>query len=90
VHLQVLGELVDALGEDGDLDLRRTGVPLVRLVLLASMTAVFSALVIMVMTSFLCFRIRWRRTGRKGTAAKRQAPDPGTWTVLQYHTPRYL
>ena len=39
---------------------------------------------------FLCFRIRWRRTGRKGTAAKRQAPDPGTWTVLQYHTPRYL
>ena len=32
VHLQVLGELVDALGEDGDLDLRRTGVALVRLV----------------------------------------------------------
>ena len=32
VHLQVLGELVDALGEDGDLDLRRTGVGLVGLV----------------------------------------------------------
>ena len=29
VLLQMLGELADALGEDGDLDLRRTGVALV-------------------------------------------------------------
>ena len=29
VHLQVLGQLVDASGEDGDLDLRRAGVGLV-------------------------------------------------------------
>ena len=32
VHLQVLGELVNALGEDGDLHLRRAGVALVGLV----------------------------------------------------------
>ena len=32
VHLQMLGELVDALGQDGDLDLRRAGVGLVGLV----------------------------------------------------------
>jgi hypothetical protein len=31
--LQVRGELIDALGEDGDLDFRRAGVALVRLVL---------------------------------------------------------
>ena len=34
VHLQVLGELIDALGEDGDLDLRGAGVALMGLVLL--------------------------------------------------------
>lgn len=32
MHLQVLGELMDALGENRDLHLRRTGVALVRLV----------------------------------------------------------
>ena len=32
VDLEVLGELSDALGEDGDLDLRGTGIRLVRAV----------------------------------------------------------
>ena len=32
VHLQVLGELIDALGEDGDLDLGGAGVALMGLV----------------------------------------------------------
>ena len=34
VHLQVLGQVVDPLGEDGDLDLGRTGVPLMRRIFL--------------------------------------------------------
>ena len=34
VLLQMLGELADALGEDGNLDLRRTGVALVGLSLI--------------------------------------------------------
>lgn len=33
IHLEVLGELLDPLREDGDLDLRRTCVSLVELVL---------------------------------------------------------
>ena len=76
VLLEVLGELADALGEDGDLDFRRTGVTLV--VLLASITTVFWSFVIIV-TSILSYFIASRaakyrlKGGRKLSAAVKRS-----------------
>ena len=52
-------------------------------VLLASMTAVFSVLVIMVIHSFLYFVSAGAEPGGKEPLQSGQTPDPGTWTVLQ-------
>mgnify|MGYP000202359935 CR=1 FL=1 len=88
VDLQVLGQLVDASGQNGDLNLGRTGVSGVSAV--GSITAVFSSLRIMGISTFLIILPKELRNGRVkpcplGQAVPRNEADGARDFTLGYY-----